>query len=109
MQIHTVSFDVAKELSEKGFTRNFYSETYPAPVATEILEYLPWRVRDYRLVIYKSRTTCKEDKIYYEAGYVNYRNEYLINIENENLCDALAQLWIYYKEQQKYNDKKESE
>ena len=63
---------------------------YPAPIATELLEELPREV--------SIKQYPENDSVRYQVGH----NADKIGLQtfkyNNNLCDALAEMWLYLKE-----------
>jgi hypothetical protein len=69
---------------------------FPAPLATEILEELPYKINkeDY-LVIRKCRLTY----FYVEYWDLNFLSEPVIKIKADTLPNALAKMWLYLRKE----------
>ena len=74
-----------------GLPKETKVENYPAPLATEILEELP---RGISISQYP-----KNDSLRYSVGH-NAGKLALQNFRyNNNLCDALVEMWLYLKKE----------
>jgi len=114
---HVVSLEIAKQLKEVGWKKDtmfwwcngatthlfttpthlHFSECkadhFPAPLATEILEELPdwWGENEAGIIIFKDCGTwfvqCKK----------NMLDKPIVDFNDDNLCNALAKMWLYLK------------
>lgn len=129
----TVSLSLAKQLKEAGYSNEwstFYWEDlfdgnaqlvtekekahyqdgkeikyWAAPTADEILDRLPWQIKDGidrgRLVVEKSFFDKR-----WKVTYVDYGSggRFAQSNEDENIADSAAKMWLYLKEQNLLED-----
>jgi len=108
----TVDLEIAKQLKEKGFKQyslfvflsdmangynlvdsgdlSEFNDMYASPTAEELLAELEYN----RFEIYAHRPKTKSSYLYYEI-YVQLISESFID---NKLCNALAKMWIYLKD-----------
>jgi len=127
MDKHCVSLEIAKQLKESGFKKEtefcweHYNKAvigkkrilqgelnwkltkgmvckwdgrlahYPAPLATEILEELPREV--------SIKQYPENDSVRYQVGHNAGRMALQTFRYSNNLCDALAEMWLYLRKE----------